>query len=146
MNPPLRAKEDVEALLSALIDGTIQAIASDHAPHTAEEKGEDLAAAPFGVVGLETTVGVIFGLLVNPGRLPLLTAIRAMTLGPAQILGISKGTLNPGADADVTIIDPKEEWVVNSGEFASLGRSTPFEGLRLTGRVRHTLVGGRVCF
>lgn len=143
MNPPLRTREDVEAVAEAVADGTIDAIASDHAPHTVEEKEQELAACPNGVVGLETTLGVILTLT----RIPFERAIQAMTTGPAQILGLrSKGRLEPGADADLTLIDPEATWTVDPAGFRSRGRSTPFEGMTLRGRVRHVLVGGRVCF
>jgi dihydroorotase len=140
MNPPLRSKEDVAAVLGAVADGTIDAIATDHAPHTTEEKEAELGACPNGVVGLETALGVVLGL-----DLPLARAIEAMTAAPAKILGIPKGSLAPGADADVTIIDPKAEWTVEPSEFKSRGRSTPWAGRKLRGRAVHVIVGGRRC-
>lgn len=145
MNPPLRSEEDTAAVLEALADGTVDAIASDHAPHTVEEKEQEIAACPNGVVGLETTVGVVFD-LVAAGRLPLDRAVEAMTWGPAGILGIRRGTLLPGAPGDVTLIDPKAEWEVDPRAFRSRGRSTPFAGMKLRGRAVHTVVGGRVCY
>lgn len=143
MNPPLRTREDVEALVAGVADGTIDAIASDHAPHTAEEKEQELAACPNGVVGLETTLGVVLSLR----KIPFARLIDAMTAAPARILGLTgKGRLEPGADADVTIIDPKAAWTVDPSKFKSKGRSTPFAGTKLTGRAAHVIVGGRVCF
>lgn len=143
MNPPLRTREDVEAVAEAVADGTIDAIASDHAPHTPEEKEQELAACPNGVVGLETTLGVVLTLT----RIPFERAMEAMTAAPARILGLrSKGRLEPGADADLTLIDPEATWTVDPAAFRSRGRSTPFEGMALRGRARHVLVGGRLCF
>ena len=144
MNPPLRTKRDVDALIRGLADGTIDTIASDHAPHTCEDKEKELAATPNGVVGLETTVGAILGGLVAKNRLPLGRAIDAMTAAPARILGLKKGSLRPGEDADLTLIDPKASWIVDAGTFRSRGRSTPFEGMKFRGRVVHTIVAGRV--
>lgn len=145
MNPPLRSAEDVLAVLDALRDGTIDAIASDHAPHTVEEKEQELAACPNGVVGLETTTGVILDLVAKK-KLPLGRAIEAMTWAPAGILGVRKGTLLPGADGDVTLLDLKKEWTVDPRSFQSRGRSSAFEGMKLRGRAVHTVVGGRVCY
>ena len=144
MNPPLRTKRDVDALIRGLADGTIDTIASDHAPHTWEDKEKELAATPNGVVGLETTVGAILGGLVAKNRLPLGRAIDAMTAAPARILGLKKGSLRPGEDADLTLIDPKASWTVDTRTFRSRGRSTPFEGMKFRGRVVHTIVAGRV--
>lgn len=146
MNPPLRSKKDVQAVVEALADGTIDAIASDHAPHTPEEKERELAATPNGVVGLETTVGVVLSELVGRGQLTLARAIEAMTSAPARILGLSKGTLAVGTDADVTILDPDAVWKVDPETFSSRGRSTPFAGMKLKGKVAYTIVGGRVVY
>ncbi len=142
MCPPLRAKADVEAVVEGVADGTIDAIATDHAPHTMEEKEQELAACPNGVVGLETALGVVLGVKgISRERL-----IDALTAAPARILGLkSKGRLEPGADADVTVIDPKAAWTVDSSKFRSRGRSTPFEGMKLVGRAVRVLVGGRAC-
>jgi dihydroorotase len=143
MNPPLRTQADVEALIEGLVDGTIDAIASDHAPHTSEEKEQELAACPNGVVGLETTLGVILSIK----GIPFDRAIDAMTAAPARILGLKgKGTLEEGADADVTLIDPKASWTVDPGTFKSKGRCTPYETMKLTGRAAHVFVAGRLCF
>jgi dihydroorotase len=141
MNPPLRAREDVEAVIAGVADGTIDAIASDHAPHTVEEKEQELAACPNGVVGLETTLGVILGIK----KIPLGRLIDAMTAAPARILGLkSKGRLEVGADADLTLIDPKATWTVDPAKFKSKGRSSAFEGVKLTGRAVKVIVGGKV--
>ncbi|RPH35271.1 MAG: dihydroorotase, partial [Planctomycetota bacterium] len=143
MNPPLRTREDVEAVIEGVVDGTIDAIASDHAPHTAEEKEQELAACPNGIIGLETTLGVILSLK----KIPFDRAIDAMTAAPARILGLKgKGTLKAGADADLTLIDPKASWTVDPSGFKSKGRCTPYEKMKLTGRAAHVIVGGRLCF
>jgi dihydroorotase len=146
VNPPLRAREDVEAITAALADGTIDCLASDHAPHTVEEKERELAACPNGVVGLETTVGVVLTDLVAPGKVPLMRAIEAMTIGPARALGLDRGTLKLGAVADVTVIDPDVEWVVDPESFRTRGRASPWAGKRLKGGAVMTIVGGRVAF
>jgi dihydroorotase len=142
MNPPLRTRADVDAVIEAVADGTIDAIASDHAPHTAEEKEQELACCPNGVVGLETTLAAILSLK----QIPFERAIDAMTAAPARILGLKgKGRLAAGADADVTLIDPKASVKIDPEKFKSKGRCTPFEDLKLTGRAAHVIVGGRVC-
>jgi dihydroorotase len=140
MNPPLRARADVEAVLKGLADGTIDAIASDHAPHTVEEKEQELACCPNGVIGLETTLGVILGLK----KLPFKRAIQAMTAAPSKILGLKdRGAIKPGLRADLVLIDPKAEWTVDPERFKSKGRCTPYEGMKLRGRAVHVLIGGR---
>ncbi|MHC4605324.1 MAG: dihydroorotase [Planctomycetota bacterium] len=144
VNPPLRTQRDVDAVVRAVADGTIDAIASDHAPHTPDEKERELAATPCGLVGLETSVGVVLGELVAKRKIPLARAIDAMTAAPARILGIRKGSLKVGADADITILDPKKKWKVDPEKFRSKGRSTPWEGATLKGRAVHTIVAGRV--
>ena len=142
MNPPLRGAADVAAVREALADGTIDAIATDHAPHAPEEKLVEFDRAAFGVVSLETALGVILTHLVRPGLLSLEEAIRAMSTAPARILGLAAGTLEPGAPADIVLIDPDRRWTVHSGEFASRSRNTPFEGWDLEGRAVLTIVGG----
>jgi dihydroorotase len=142
MNPPLRTAEDVRAVVEGVADGTIDAVASDHAPHTAEEKEQELAACPNGVVGLETSLGAA----LSVKGIPLERLFEAMTAAPARILGLGgKGRLEPGADADVTLVDPKASWKVDPSKFRSRGRSTPFEGMKFTGRAVRVLVGGRAC-
>jgi dihydroorotase len=143
MNPPLRDPADVEAVRDALADGTIEAIASDHAPHHADEKARGLAAAPFGIVGLETAVGLTLA-LVHAGRLSPATAVRALTIGPARILGLTSGQLMRGAAADVSLLDPDELWSVEPVAFRSRSRNTPFGGTRLRGRAIGVCIGGRV--
>ena len=146
MNPPLRGREHVEAVIAGLADGTIDVIASDHAPHAKEKKMQELDQAPFGIVGLETSLGLVVTRLIEPGHLDWPTAIRKMSLNPARILGLNKGTLQLGADADVTIIDPKVRWTVDPSQFRSKSANTPFAGMELTGRAEMVIVGGRVKF
>lgn len=146
MNPPLRTGADVDAVIQGLADGTIDVIASDHAPHTVDEKTDEVTRVPFGVVGLETTVGVVLTRLVHEGRLTPARAVAAMTVQPARQLGVNRGTLAQGADADVTLIDPAAEWTCEPAQFVSKARATPFEGWTLKGRAIMTIVGGRVVF
>ena len=146
MNPPLRGAEHVAACIAGLADGTIDAIATDHAPHAKEKKMQELDLAPFGVVGLETSLGLVVTKLIEPGHLDWSTALSKMTCNPAQILGINKGTLPVGADADVTIIDPNLRWTVDPREFRSKSSNTPFAGWELHGRAEVVIVGGRVKF
>lgn len=144
MSPPLRTQEDVAAIKEALADGTIEVIATDHAPHTPEEKAGGLADAPMGIVGLETCVGLVMTELVHEGVLSLSDAIAKMTVHPARIVGLRGGTLATGAPGDVTIVDPDAEWTVEPERFESKGRNTPFGGRRLKGRACATIVGGEV--
>jgi dihydroorotase len=144
MNPPLRTARDVEALRKGLRDGVIDAIASDHAPHNTEEKELELVNAPFGIVGLETTLALVLTDLVETGVLPLARALDALTARPARILGIPHGTLAPGADADITLIDLRKEWAIDPRDFKSKGRNTPFAGRKVRGKAVVTIVGGEV--
>jgi dihydroorotase len=144
VNPPLRTKEDVDALRQGLRDGTIDVIASDHAPHAPEEKARGWEEAPMGVIGLETTLGVILTTLVHPGIITLSEAIERMSSNPAKILGLPGGSLAVGKPANVTIIDMDKKWVVDPSTFASKGRNTPFAGWRLKGKAYATIVGGAV--
>ena len=144
VNPPLRTRADVEAVIEGLKDGTIDAIATDHAPHSAEEKARLLEDAPSGMVGLETALGVTLTYLYHTKHMPLSDILRKMTLNPACILRINKGRLAIGGDADMVIFDPDEEWTVDPEQFASKGRNTPFAGHRLKGRVKYTIVGGKI--
>lgn len=146
VNPPLRTQADVDAIIAGLQDGTIDAIATDHAPHSAEEKARPLTEAPSGMVGLETALGVALTALCHTGKLSLPDVLRKMTLNPAQILRLPKGRLAPGADADLVLFDPDEEWTVNPEKFASKGRNTPFTGRRLKGRVKYTIVAGEIVY
>ena len=144
MNPPLRSEEDRQALLQGLLDGTIDAIASDHAPHHADEKLVEYDEAPFGIIGLETTVPLIVDRCVRKGGLAPARFVELLSRNPARILGIKKGTLVVGADADVTIIDPELDRTVDVSRFKSKSRNSPFHGWTLRGWPVATVVGGRV--
>jgi dihydroorotase len=143
MNPPLRTKRDVEALIEAVADGTIDCIATDHAPHALSEKEGEFDHAAFGVVGLETAVAVLLDRLVRPGLLPLPTLVRRLSTEPARLLNLPGGTLRPGAPADITVLDLGRELTVEPHRFHSRSRNTPFAGWQLTGGPRMTIVGGR---
>ncbi len=145
MNPPLRSRTDVEAIREALADGTIDAIATDHAPHGVLEKQVEFDKAWNGVVGLETALGLTLG-LVREGVLSLQRAISLLTDGPAKAFGLPGGHLAPGAPADIVVVEQDVEWTVDSARFFSRSRNTPFHGRRLTGRVAQTWVGGRLVF
>ncbi|MFQ5678281.1 MAG: dihydroorotase [Gemmatimonadota bacterium] len=142
MNPPLRTAEDREAVREGLADGTIDAIATDHAPHHYEEKEREFDDAPFGVVGLETALGVGIAELVGDGLLSLPELVDRMACAPARIMGVPGGTLREGSLADIVVFDPREPWTADPSRFLSRGRNTPFAGRRLVGRVRRTLVAG----
>ena len=146
VNPPLRTRADVDAVIEGLKDGTIDAIATDHAPHSAEEKARPLTRAPSGMVGLETSLAVTLTALYHTGKMELTEIVRRMTVNPASILGLSKGRLALGNDADIVIFDPNEEWTVDPEQFASKGRNTPFAGWKVKGRVKYTIVGGTVIY
>jgi dihydroorotase len=146
MNPPLRGQSDVESCIAGLADGTIDVIASDHAPHAREKKMQELDRAPFGIVGLETTLGLVITRLIEPGHLDWPSALAKLTINPAKILGVGKGTLQIGADADVTVIDPAARVKVDPAKFRSKSANTPFAGWELHGRADTVIVGGRVKF
>ncbi|MDR0703709.1 MAG: dihydroorotase [Planctomycetaceae bacterium] len=143
MSPPLRSREHVEACIEGLRDGTIDVIASDHAPHAAEKKMRELDQAPFGVIGLETSLAVIITKLIRPGILDWSTVIEKMSLNPATILNIPKGTLQIGADADITVIDPEVNWTVNVTGFHSKSRNSPYLGWELFGKAHAVFVAGK---
>jgi dihydroorotase len=146
MNPPLRTAEDVAALREALIEGVIDCIATDHAPHTVEEKETTFDDAPFGIVGLETAVGVLWTELVHKANFPVVRLIEAMSTKPCHILGLDGGILREGSRADVTVIDPEAVWTVDTSKFRSKGRNTPYNGWTLKGKVVLTVCGGRIVF
>jgi len=135
MSPPLRSPEDVDAVKEGLQDGTIDVLATDHAPHSIEEKEVEFDAAPFGIIGLETALGLVMTQLVEHNILDLPQAIRKMTLGPADILKLERGRFKMGAPASLTIFDPKAEWTVDKRQFKSKSRNTPFHGWKLKGKV-----------
>jgi dihydroorotase len=144
MNPPLREASDLAALAAGLSDGTIDAIATDHAPHHADEKGVEFDAAPFGVVGLETAASVVYDRLVARGRLSLERFAALFGAGPARAFHLPGGTLAAGSPADVTLFDPEARWKVDPTRFVSKGRSTPFAGWELSGAPSATIVAGTV--
>jgi dihydroorotase len=144
MNPPLRTWSDIEAVIGGLKDATIELIATDHAPHAPEKKMRELDLAPFGIVGLETLIPITVHGLIEPGHLTWPEVIRKLTINPAQLLGIDKGTLRSGADADVTIIDPEARWTIDPTLFHSRSRNSPYGGWEVRGRAHTVIVGGEV--
>jgi dihydroorotase len=146
VNPPIRAKKDVEAVKEGIRDGTVEVIASDHAPHSQEEKEVEFQAAPCGMVGLETTVGLVITELVEKGIIDWIEFFRKLAFSPAAILKLPGGRLETGRPADLTIIDPAERWVVDPRKFKSKSRNTPFVGRRLRGKAKYTIVAGKVVF
>ena len=146
VNPPLRTRADIEGIVAGLKDGTIDAIVTDHAPHSAEEKAKPLPEAPSGMVGLETSLALTLTALYHTGEMSLSDILRKMTLNPAMILRTGGGRLALGADADITIFDPNEEWVIDPEQFKSKGRNTPFGGFKVKGKVKYTIVGGKVVY
>jgi dihydroorotase len=144
MNPPLRTDEDAEAIRQGLADGTIDAIATDHAPHARYEKEREFDQAPFGILGLETAFGLTYTHLVMPGLLSLNDAVAKLTCAPARALGLPGGTLAPGSPADVTVLNLNATWTVDPTAFRSKSRNTPFGGCELHGRAMFTVLGGRV--
>lgn len=146
MSPPLRSREHVDALLEGLRDGTIDAIATDHAPHHADEKEMEFDEAPFGIIGLETAVGLAFD-LVHQGVIDLERLVALCSVNPARIFGLKdRGTLAENAHADVTILDPACEWVFDVGSSKSKSRNTPFHDRKMTGAAVATIVGGRLVY
>ncbi|SHH86002.1 dihydroorotase [Sporobacter termitidis DSM 10068] len=146
INPPLRTRRDVDAIIAGLADGTLDAIATDHAPHASHEKALPLTEAPSGMVGLETSLAAALTALYHTGRLSLMRIIALMSSTPAKILGTGKGTLAAGADADIVVFDPDARWTVDPERFRSKGRNTPFAGMALRGRVKYTIVGGKIVY
>lgn len=142
--PPLRTQDDVDAIKIGLADGTIDVIATDHAPHAPEEKEVEIPYAPFGMIGLETALPLVITNLVKTNVLSLADAITKLTVAPAKILGLKSGTLAPGSIADVTIIDPEAAIKVDASKMKSMARNTPFDGAKLTGSVVATIVAGEV--
>jgi dihydroorotase len=146
MNPPLRSAKDRDAILEGLADGTIEILCSDHAPHCDYEKEVEFDYAPFGITGLETELALSLMQLVHTKRISLADMISKFTVNPARLLNLQKGTLSVGADADVTIFDPNEEWIFRAEESASKSRNSPFNGWKLKGKAVATIVGGKnVC-
>src|SRR5436190_5732402 len=147
MSPPLRSQDHIDALLEGLKDGTIDAIASDHAPHHADEKDLEFDQAPFGIIGLETTVGLAFEKLVRPGVISLERLVELCATNPARMLSLQdRGTFKVGARADVTLLDPERAWTYDVSQSKSKSRNTPFDGYRFTGAAIATIVGGRIIY
>ena len=146
MNPPLRTKEDVQALKEGLRDNIMDVISTDHAPHTFEEKNTSMKKAPFGIVGLETAASLTYSELVLGGYLTPMQMAEKMSYNPAKIIGIDKGDIQPGKIADIVIFDPEKTYVIDKTKFASKGRNTPFDGRKVTGKVRITIVDGCVVY
>ncbi|MEN6545995.1 MAG: dihydroorotase [Armatimonadia bacterium] len=153
MNPPLRSDEDMQAVRQAVADGLLAAIATDHAPHTPEEKleghadtAEAVSRAPFGIIGLETALSASLTALHHTGLMPLMAVLARFTADPARIFGLAAGCLAPGSPANVAIIDPNAEWTVDPSTFHSKSRNTPFAGMKLKGQVWGTIVNGRFAY
>jgi dihydroorotase len=146
MNPPLRTSEDRSALIAALVDGTIAAVATDHAPHAREEKDVPFEAAPFGVTGLETAFAALYTHLVEPGLVPLETLLERMSAGPARIFGLDRPRIAPGAVANLVLLSTEARWRVHEERFHSRSANSWLLGERLQGRVHLTVAGGRVAY
>ena len=146
MNPPLRTKKDVEALRKGLEEGVMDVISTDHAPHSAEEKSRPIEEAPFGIVGLETSVALTLTELVDTGILTPMQMAEKMSYNPSKILGLGRGSLAEGKPADVTIIDPETEYIIEPESFVSKGKNTPFGGKKVKGQVVATICGGEVAY
>ncbi|MBP3596988.1 MAG: dihydroorotase [Clostridia bacterium] len=146
MNPPLREEKDKEAIIKGIQDGTIDSIITDHAPHTAEEKAKGLATAPNGIIGFETALAATITNLVKPGHISYLDMVRVMSYNPAKILGIDKGEILVGKDADLTIFDPNKKYTYTEEMIVSKSHNTPWIGKELEGQVQYTIVGGRIVY
>lgn len=146
MNPPLRSREDVQALKEGLRDGIMDVISTDHAPHGEEEKSGSMIGSPFGIVGSETAFALTMTELVQPGYLTPMQMVEKMSTNPAKILGIHKGSLAVGSVADITIANPSEEYIIDTATFLSKGKNTPFHGKKVRGRVLYTIVDGNVVY
>lgn len=142
MNPPLRTEEDRKAVIEGLKDGTIEMIATDHAPHSAEEKAKGLLQAPSGIIGLETALSLALMNLVEPGYLSMEQLIRCISLSPARLYGLDAGVIETGKQADITIFDPAEEWIADS--FYSRSSNTPFKGMKLHGKIKKVICKGKI--
>ncbi len=146
MNPPLRSRNDVKVLKEALRDGIMEVISTDHAPHGAEEKAQSMLNAPFGIVGLETSFALGYTELVKGGYLTLSELVEKMSVNPAKVIGIKKGNLGVGMAADIVIVDIDTEYVIDSNEFMSKGKNTPFNGKKVFGRIDKTIVDGKIVY
>ncbi len=146
MNPPLRTREDVEALKAGLAADIMDVIATDHAPHASYEKEKSIREAPFGIVGLETAAALTYTELVKPGILTVMQMAEKMSYNPAKVLGLKKGVVQEGAAADLVVFDPEQTWIIDPEEFLSKGRNTPFAGKTVTGKVLATVVDGEIAY
>lgn len=146
MNPPLRSRADMEALREGLRNGTIEVISTDHAPHSAEEKALPIAKAPFGITGLETSLCLTYTELVLTGILTPMQMVEKMSYNPARIAGIDRGTLLPGRKADITVMNPDKEFIIDRNAFVSKGKNTPFDGRKVKGVVEYTFADGRIVY
>ena len=144
MNPPLRSKEDVDAIIEALRNDVLDVIATDHAPHSKEEKEKSMVEAPFGIVGLETALPITYTELVRTGIISISKLVEKMSLNPARILGLDKGCIGEGKTADIVIVDPNEEYKIDKNKFYSKGSNTPFHERRVYGRIKYTIVSGTI--
>ena len=144
MNPPLRTARDIKACIEGIKDGTVDCLATDHAPHLAEEKELEFQHAPFGIIGLECALPLYIKALIEPGHIDWMKLIELMTIGPARVVSLKKGTLAEGADADITVIDPALAWTVDVEQFKSKSRNCPYDGWSLKGRAIATIVAGDV--
>jgi dihydroorotase len=146
VNPPLRSSKDIDALKEAIAEGLIDALVTDHGPHLQSEKELEFLAAPFGIASLECALALFVKALIEPGILDWPSLIRLMTEKPAKIIGVDKGTLSVGKQADITIIDPKAEYEIDVNKFRSKSRNCPYHGWKVTGKVEKTIVGGEIRF
>lgn len=146
MNPPLRSKADVEALKEGLRDGIMDVISTDHAPHSEEEKSKGFEKSPFGIVGLETSASLTYTELVLKGYLTPMQMVEKMSYNPARVLGIDRGTIEEGKTADILVFNPNKEYVINTADFASKGKNTPFNGRNVKGVVEYTIHNGKVVY
>ncbi len=146
MNPPLRTREDMEALRKGLVDGILDVIATDHAPHSVEEKAQSITKAPFGIVGLETALALSYSELVKPGLISMADMAAKLSYNPAKILGIDRGVLAEGKVADLVIVNTTEEYAIDVDKFLSKGKNTPYHGRKVNGKVLMTVIGGEVAY
>lgn len=146
MNPPLRTREDMEALRKGLADGILDVIATDHAPHSAEEKAQSITKAPFGIVGLETALALSYSELVKPGLITMADMAAKLSYNPAKILGIDRGVLAEGKVADLVIVNTTEEYAIDVNTFLSKGKNTPYHGRKVNGKVLTTIIDGEIVY
>ncbi|MCT4562896.1 MAG: dihydroorotase [Maledivibacter sp.] len=144
VNPPIRSHQDVDAVINGILDGTIDIIATDHAPHDKNSKDTSYDKAAFGITGLETAFSLSYTYLVKKNELPLMKLIEMMTIKPAKIIGIDKGSLEIGKEADIAVLDPNEEYIIDSDKFYSKGKNTPFNGYKVIGKPVYTIVSGKI--